>query len=159
MIAVSSNTHKILVFAFAIDSIGPIMTRGTEDESQPGDGDVLMEFGGPFESFSEPSFLRSLGSGLGSSQDLLGNPTVDRREHDLVIGLVGHRDNIPNIAFWNPVSPLTNAMAGEASSRVYLASIDIAGNIFVWDVWAARSVHSLTCEELRCSGKLSQSIN
>lgn len=153
MIAVSSNTHKILVFAFALDSSRPIWIGNCFHNQGSGGFEGLNEFGEPFKSVLKPAFLRN----NGSSDYLRNLPwTLDRRMHHIVIGLIGHEENIPNIAFWNPGCESSKAIIDGTSSKIYLASIDIAGILCVWDVCAARRVYISTCQVMKLYGKLSE---
>ena len=126
MIAVSSNTHKILVFTFALDLTGSIdemcKVYFTKESS------CLYRFGGPFISLDPPFYLRSR-SDHRRPQSI--PKIMDQRELDIVIGLVGHDANVPNIAFWNPESQ---------SDQIYLASTDIAGRTLIWEVWTGKKV-------------------
>ena len=156
MIAVSSNTHKVLVFAFALDSHCSIR-MGIQYVPQRYDEDRhLYEFGGPFNSFLPRAYLQSSAREEISSGNLLGPPwTVNRQHHHIVIGLIGHDDNVPNIAFWNSPSQSLEAMIGGTCSKIYLASIDIVGTIYVWNVCTAQKIFKSTCREMKFNGRLS----
>ena len=106
LIAISSNSKEITVFAFAIG-------RGSPSE----------------------------GSSPFSNEDLLGNFDIDpdhkdwrrvktwvpdSRSFNLEIVLKHHSHNIPNLAFCNTEDDLDGH---------YLASTDIGGSTYVWDIW------------------------
>ena len=116
LIAVSSNTHKILVFAFALANARSRDSRDIAGEWKK----RLTQFGGSFMSFSSPLLLRE----EGDSDMINMNPKY--RYWDLVLCLSGHRANVPNIHFWNNDTD---------EHDVFLAGIDIDRRIWAWDVW------------------------
>lgn len=146
MIAVSSNTHKVLVFAFALDSQSLICIEGHVERVG------LQDFGGPFRSLLDPVYLRSTGKKAATN----GDPgvhlvKVDRRKYDIVIGLIAHNTNVPNVAFWNSEAPWSEAETKDTPA-IFLTSIDISGTVYVWDVCESSVVFTTTCSNLRLGG-------
>ncbi|KAL8685415.1 MAG: hypothetical protein Q9218_007777 [Villophora microphyllina] len=108
MIAVSSNTHKIHVFAFALTTpeVVPLETPSdTEDDNDP---PIVSELHWYKVRSPEAFFLRN-------------------RIRNVEIILNMHVTNIPSIAFYNPHN--------NNSRDVFLVSTDINGQTFIWDVW------------------------
>ena len=146
MIAVSSNTHKVLVFAFALDSEFSICIEGQVER------DGLQDFGGSFKSLLDPVYLRSNVKKAATD----GDPgvhlvKVDRRKSDIVIGLIAHTTNVPNVAFWNREAPWSKAETKDTPA-IFLTSIDISGTVYVWDVCESSVVFTTTCSDLRLGG-------
>ena len=132
------------------------MTGSDFPQHRSEEDDGLIGFGGAFKCYQTPASLQSGESGLGLSYCSPEFPwAVDRRKHHIVIGLIGHEENVPNIAFWNPESASNNVEIEAIPPKVYLASTDIAGILSIWDVWTARTVFSSEGSELKFSGKLS----
>lgn len=111
LIAVSSNTPSILVFKFALGQKRP----PNSSESEYGNWN-------PLDLLKEPKCLYNLGP---HSIWRVVNHDVDRSNYNVILPLKGHRTNIPGIAFWNNRTTETG---------IYLASTDIRGNRFLWDV-------------------------
>ena len=159
MIAVSSNTHKILVFAFALDSDLPILTRDETEYGKCKDDGFPFSLGDTFKSDMGASILECE---PGSYKDVhAALPSIiDRRRHNVVICLVGfgHETNIPNIAFWNPESTSERTKLAEDSPKIHLASIDIDGTVLVWDVWSAERVFKMVASDLNFSSEGGWSI-
>lgn len=110
MIAVSANTHEVTVFAFALG----FASSSSESDSEAED---------------ETSFLDDLGDFIKWNPiEMPYNP--EQRSRNLIVHLVGHNTNIPNIAFCNGPDP-----CGQ-----FLISTDIEGNTFVWHVWEQRKI-------------------
>ena len=106
LIAISSNTKDITVFAFAIGRRSPL------ERSPPlSDKDVL----GTFNIDEEDMDWRRVSVW-----------TPDLRSFNLEIVLKGHSNHIPNIAFCNTEDDLDGH---------YLASTDINCSTYVWDIW------------------------
>lgn len=123
LIAVSSNTHKITVFAFALcREPSPDSLHGSDEERVLPAVDAglgLDEWVRPF-TYSE-SLLR-------------------RSTRNFVIILEGHTYNIPNIAFCN---------TGADPTGRYLVSTDIGGATFVWDIWQRRVLADISVHQRR----------
>ena len=149
MIAVSSNTHKILVYAFALDSDLPILTGNESDFDECNGNGFPVSLGDTFKcSLSESLFECEPGSYANAHSAVPA--TIDRRKHNVVICLVGfgHETNIPNIAFWNPNSASQQQKIQEDNQQILLASIDIDGTVLIWDVWRALRVFKMSASEL-----------
>ncbi|PGH17268.1 hypothetical protein AJ80_04910 [Polytolypa hystricis UAMH7299] len=109
LIAVSSNTSYITVFAFALVNKAASMTNS---EQPPFNGS-----GSDWAPVSHPNHL-----GLRSM------PLSCRRAQNLRLTLKGHKTNVPNISFLNSdIDP----------DGDWLVSTDIDNKIFVWNIWAA----------------------
>lgn len=118
LIAVSSNTHNISVFAFAL-----CQEPSPENSHEPEAGEVLptLEFRlGPEEWVHPPA---------------CSYPLIDRSTRNFEIILAGHHSNIPNVAFCNT--------AADPHGR-YLVSTDIGGTTFVWDIWQGDILADMT---------------
>ena len=121
LIAVSSNTHQILIFAFAlVTATLHNFTNCICEQSKS------FDFGDSFRCDTPPISLRSPKNIATPAQP----PRKDRHQ-DLVFALSEHVANVPNIYFYQSSSPC---------SSVYLASIDIDGEVVVRDVWTRRVV-------------------
>ena len=121
LIAVSSNTHNISVFAFAL-----CQNPSPGNPHEPEAGEILpsLEFGlGPEEWERPPSW---------------SYPLAGRSTQNLEIILRGHKSNIPNIAFCN-----TDA---DPHGR-YLVSTEIRGSTFVWDTWQGKILADMTVHQ------------
>ena len=111
MIAISTNDHVIKVFAPALAG------------SDKSDGDSDSSDGAPYKLSRKVEY---------DDDDYLGYTTSDiDRSQDVVLSLRGHLHNIPNISFSNT--------HGDRIGR-YLASIDITGDVTIWNVWKQRVV-------------------
>lgn len=112
MIAVSANTHTVTVFAFALRHVESAVSGELSDSES--------------ESHSESDLLLC-------SDDVDWNSTgrsnapPDRSVRNIMITLVGHHTNVPNVSFCN---------SEDDSDGRYLVSTDIHGCIILWDVWA-----------------------
>ena len=76
------------------------------------------------------------------SDDVQPSPHDRSQTHALILS--SHEANIPSIAFCNPY--------GENTEDVYLASTDIYGITYVWDVWKHRPFLHLTSSRGRTWG-------
>jgi len=115
LIAVSSNGHIIHVFVFAI-------TYSEVQVDSPGNSDSFSE--DCYSSWSEAAVANF--SPMWKQSD---DPYNDRATSNLIVTLVAHQANIPNITFHN---------SDRNGQEVYLASIDIDGQIVLWNVWAGK---------------------
>lgn len=120
LIAVSSNSHVVHVFAFAL------YPGENSGDTTPSSGDSDTR---DFE--CNRAHRTGLGGGIffpmwTASDD----PLHDREYVNIALPLSKHQNNIPNIAFYNP-----EHTADDANSTVYLASIDIDDQLVIWDVW------------------------
>ncbi|KAL8800189.1 MAG: hypothetical protein Q9182_005347 [Xanthomendoza sp. 2 TL-2023] len=119
MIAVSSNSTRIHIFAFALGDTS--CNSDTSDESTPEvDADLLS-------SLEDADWVRP---------DTTEQLKPFDRSRNLEVILTLHATNIPNVAFYNPYHPCTE--------DVFLVSTDIHGTTYVWDVWQQRQVADLT---------------
>jgi hypothetical protein len=126
MIAVSSNTTDITVFAFCL-----------VDPQTDSDSDVFsMGKNFPESDLNDWRPYSAAGSFPGSV-----GPT-ERRNHNIVITLRGHHTNIPSISFFN---------SDRDTEGRWLLSTDIHGQIRVWDIWYCNGMcleeHSSWVEE------------
>lgn len=126
ILAVSSNTHKITVFALALRSVksdGSDSSAGSDDDLEP----ERPEMAGPAQNPTLPGKV---------------NPAVVKaptdRSCDITIELHGH-SNIPSIAFCNTEEDLEGR---------YLVSTDINGLVIIWDVWARVALREITPENI-----------
>lgn len=126
ILAVSSNTHKITVFALALRSV-----KSDKSDSSTGSDDDLAP-GRP--GTSDPTQNPAL---PGKVHPAVVKASVDRF-HNIAIELHGHR-NIPSIAFCNTEEDLEGR---------YLVSTDINGLVIVWDVWARVALRRITPEDI-----------
>ena len=121
IIAVSSNTHKIILFAFALERENgeESAQRKPSFEQQE---DETLEFN---NSASCPESAR-----LSTHWKLpTGRNDYSQRDStNLAWSLDSHDDNIPAIAFLNSEPT--------GGSEIYLASVDIGGRTILWDVWS-----------------------
>ena len=114
LLAVSSNSKEIRIFVFALDWSG-----------LP-DIDMEMNSGLAHLESNEEPFL---------SDDKLwpkvrtGSPRDRSKNFMIVLSL--HNTNIPNIAFYD---------SDRACDETYLASTDIEGKLFIWEVWAGEAI-------------------
>ncbi|KAI4120648.1 MAG: hypothetical protein LQ338_006860 [Usnochroma carphineum] len=119
MIAVSSNSKKIHVFAFAL-SKSKCSTPEARSDDDEFDIDCLM-------TLDDQDWRRPTASDMLDPNDRQGN---------LEIILSSHSANIPNVAFFNPwIAPNTD---------VYLVSTDIEGVTDLCDVWKRTVILQLT---------------
>ncbi|KAI9669844.1 MAG: hypothetical protein M1817_004585 [Caeruleum heppii] len=110
MLAVSSNTHLITVFTFALSQPEP-------DPRSDAFGEDCVPHRGTRE--------------IHDWAAISPHPDIRRsRTRNVRITLSGHRENIPNIAFYN---------SRRYSDHQYLASTDISGALVIWDVWERRA--------------------
>ena len=117
LFAISSNTHDIHIYAFALG-------RGLDEDSSSDSGDDTSDL--HMESLVENA----------DWNDLNGPPALHQRtSQNLRIVLRGHQTNIPNISFCN-----TEA---DADGR-YLISTDIEDSNHVWDIWQQNSICDFT---------------
>lgn len=126
MLAVSSNTHRITVFALALRSAysdGSVLSSGSDD-------DLESERPG----VADPQYNHALPTNV--------DPAVTKastdRSCDITIELHGH-NHIPSIAFCNTEDDLEGR---------YLVSTDIDGIVIVWDVWARAALKKMTPEDI-----------
>ena len=111
LVAVSSNSHVITVFAFALkadDSLG-----------HHGHSLISSDFHEEQDFTTHPGWIKS----AAGRWRIAGK--FDRLR-DQVITLRGHDANIPSIAFFNSDADPTGQ---------YLVSTDIYGTVIIWDVW------------------------
>ena len=116
MIAVSTNNHEIKVFAFALAQ------RKSDSDCCEEDSNI------PISSDKRPRTLNHPDNDKSNKEDC--TVPLDRSQ-DIEITLRGCLSNIPNISFAN--------IANDQDGR-YLSSIDITGDITVWNVWKKRVV-------------------
>ena len=132
LIAVSSNTHNISVFAFAL-----CREPSPESSRELGDGKLL-----PFA---------NLGPGLEEwmQSSTFTHTSTSRSTRNLEIILKGHTSNIPSISFCN-----TDA---DPDGR-YLVSTEIGGSTLVWNIWQKKVLaHMRSCQRPSASRKLIRS--
>ena len=113
LIAVSSNTKRIEVFA-------PALKRSESPAKRPNEDDEYVEG----EDLAGPSMPSNQWTTVLSA-------TPDDRVYNWRISLEGHAANIPNVAFCN-----TDL---DREGR-YLASIDIENKTFIWDVYGGTTL-------------------
>lgn len=145
LIAVSANTHKITVFAFALYS-EPWRSKSAFHKDRevlfnadvPDDEELSQEL----QAYSElKKLLRSFSFRYGPNEWISASPfshlIILRFRYNLEISLEGHLSNIPDIAFCN-----TDA---DPAGR-YLVSTDLNGATFVWDIWRRKKLADLTSQ-------------
>ena len=110
MIAVSANTADITVFAFALSS-GSV---DSEDDDPTPD----------IEDLSESTAWKT----ISGQQEAISS---SQRSQNIRIVLIGHRTNIPNIAFCN---------THDDKEGRWLFSTDIDGWMLVWDIWSRKEI-------------------
>ncbi|KAL9602856.1 MAG: hypothetical protein Q9219_001551 [cf. Caloplaca sp. 3 TL-2023] len=118
MIAVSSNSQMINVFAFALG--GP---SSSTSDADVGDDDQM-------------DFASSLPKNAWVQPELSGYLDPQDRSRNLEIILSAHDTNIPSIAFYNPFITCVD--------KVYLVSTDINGTTYIWDVWQRTVIKEIT---------------
>ena len=115
LLAVSSNTTKICVFAFSLG--GP---------RDPREAEISEKLAHIKAGFSEldpiwvPDHWQSTATNA-----------LRQRSRDFKIVLAHHKENIPNISFYS---------SDRLDEGTYLASTDIKGNTCVWDVWNGKAI-------------------
>lgn len=109
MIAVSSNSHKIHVFAFALGHFSSDSSDEDSDRQETASSELQPSCDGTEweHSWDAP------------------RPSDRSRNQELI--LVSHETNIPNLAFYNPYD--------RRIQDVFLASTDIHGSTYIWNVW------------------------
>ncbi|KAL8812344.1 MAG: hypothetical protein Q9200_001111 [Gallowayella weberi] len=127
MIAVSSNTARIHIFAFALGDTS--CNSDTGDNPTP---DV------------DAHLLSSLEDADWVCPDATEQLEPFDRSRNLEIVLPLHATNIPNVAFYNPYHGSTE--------DVFLVSTDIHGMTYVWNVWRRTQVADLTTTSNRYRG-------
>ena len=125
MIAVSSNSYEISVFAFALERREAYDQEF--DSSQPSMSSFLD---GPQDQASHSAWVKN------PSDDfrIAGTSGILDRQRDQIITLCGHSANIPSIAFCNTEADPTGQ---------YLISTDIYGAVIVWNVWQHLAVQKI----------------
>lgn len=126
LIAVSSNSFKILIFAFALSNPktkGERLELPAEHQNYP-----FEQFGGSFTSVESPKKLRS------QEESNYLDPVPNDRRQDIVFGLNKHTNNVPNIAFW---------IGARSEEDVFLASVDIDGRVIIWNVWRRQMLFTI----------------
>ena len=114
LLAVSSNSHDVLVYAPAIEQCGP--SRDDLDAFH-------RRVANPFNP-DDPDGERS--------PNFLEVDQLSSRMQDVVVRLKGHRDNVPNIAFCN-----TDL---DQEGR-FLVSTDIENCTYFWDLFQGKRIH------------------
>ncbi|KAI4244716.1 MAG: hypothetical protein L6R40_002920 [Gallowayella cf. fulva] len=111
LIAVSSNSTRIHVFAFAL--------RKTRCGNSSDESNHDLDFDSPpLSSREDAGWVRPTA---------MEHLEPFNRSHNLELVLSGHKTNIPSLAFYNPSSGSTKDN--------FLVSTDIDGITYVWDVW------------------------
>ena len=129
LIAVSSNTHDILLFAFAL--------------SGEGEEPVLSEIEhvdyGTHQLSRWRQAMPFVGAPLSSLWKRLDGVDCMKKRHknNYAWILSGHDTNIPNISF----------LSTDDDEAVYLASIDIDGTTKIWDIWKAEEIVAISIRE------------
>ncbi|KAL8644327.1 MAG: hypothetical protein Q9210_007308, partial [Variospora velana] len=126
MIAVSSNSKKINVFAFALTD-----DCSTPDASSDDDNMFSPE---ALDHLHEQQWVPS-------SNFITLDP--HDRTNNLELVLSNHWTNIPNIAFFNQHKPHSS------DQPIYLISTDIDNQTYIWDVWSRTVIMQLTTGNLR----------
>lgn len=141
LIAVSANTHKITVFAFALCREPSHYKSGSFRDREVLSNANKLDDDGPFQELSDHSededFLQSIRFPYGPNEWISASSFshLNRFRYNLEITLDGHRNNIPDIAFCNTVADPTGR---------YLVSTDLNGATFVWDIWRRKILANLT---------------
>lgn len=145
LIAVSANTHKITVFAFALYREPLLFKSGFLNDREVLFNPNVPDDEGPFQPLSDHSGdkdgLQSIRFRYGPNEWISATPfshlIILRSRYNLEITLEGHRNNIPDIAFCNTAADL----AGR-----YLVSTDLNGTTLVWDIWRRKILANLTSQ-------------
>lgn len=122
LFAVSSNAKKIHVFAPALTKPETTESNDSEHHTTPDrfvtwvDGKSIKIF----DSTDFPSLPRI------ETWEVVHHHMPALRSYSVEIVLEGHKANIPNIAFFNSDLEIR---------KIHLASTDILGWTFIWDVW------------------------
>ncbi|KAI9779494.1 MAG: hypothetical protein M1835_004681 [Candelina submexicana] len=132
MLAVSSNTGDITVFAFAL-ALTDEHDGGATDLSQDDFDEVDRESAWDEfdETNSDSSYDAAYLSAPTSSLRQITEPSPNNRAKNKRITLSGNDTNIPNIAFCN---------SAEDPEGRWLSSTDIEGYLIIWDIWVRRPV-------------------
>lgn len=146
LIAVSANTHKITVFAFALYR-EPLRFKSVfhKDREVLFNNANVPDDEGPFQELPDHSEYKDVRQSIrfryGPNEWISASPfshlIILRSRYNLEISLEGHLSNIPDIAFCNT--------AADPAGR-YLVSTDINGATFVWDIWRRRKLADLTSQ-------------
>ena len=123
MIAVSANTKQIIVFAFGLGRARS--PESTTSSYHSDDMDLHTEL---------LSFVDT-NEGIPNDWNTNSEPLPRDRSLNQILFLLGHRENIPDIAFCNTTDDPTGR---------YLVSTDIAGVILIWDIWKRSGVKKYT---------------
>lgn len=148
LIAVSANTHRITVFAFALhEEPSPYKPGFSEDRDFLPNASKLDD-DGPFQDLPKHSedqdvlqdahktqFRYATNEWIPAAPFSYPLLIFSRYKFNIEITLEGHRNNIPDIAFCN-----TTADPGGR----YLVSTDLNGATFVWDIWRRNVLADLT---------------
>ncbi|KAL8704140.1 MAG: hypothetical protein Q9201_002690 [Fulgogasparrea decipioides] len=131
MVAVSSNSAKIHVFAFALTSSGHDNSvepaRGPFGESESTTVPLATSPQKALHTSGSPEWLK-----IGPSD---GDLVPSDRSKNLELTLELHSDNIPNVAFYNPYGPCIG--------DIFLISTDIDSTSYVWNVWKRQAIAKL----------------
>ena len=114
LLAVSSNSKEICIFVFALGGSG-LTNIDMKRDSELANLETNDE---PF--LSDDKFWPKVRTG--SPKD---------RSKNFMIVLSLHDTNIPNIAFYD---------SDGDSHETYLASTDIAGKLFIWEIWSGEAI-------------------
>ena len=127
LIAVSSNSCKIFVFAFAL--------KAQEEPNGHGDGGnslISSDFHEEQDFSTHPGWVKSAAGRWRIAEKF-------DRVRDQLITLKGHTANIPSVAFYNSETDPTGQ---------HLISTDIYANIIIWDVWGGCGLKRLCLHKL-----------
>ncbi|KAL8856798.1 MAG: hypothetical protein Q9178_006635 [Gyalolechia marmorata] len=120
LIAVSCNSTKIHVFAFALGDPSSSSSDEASDHQDVG-----------------PDLLESLGNIEWVRVIKQNDHLLNDRSLNLEIVLGGHQTNIPNVVFYNPYQ------CDRRTDDVFLVSTDINGVTNLWSVWQRSKVIEL----------------
>ena len=120
IIAVSSNTHKIIIFAFAIER--------SEEESHEGNAFLDPQEDEAIEFNKSEDCPKSAKLSSYWKLPTENNDYSQRNYINFAWSLDGHDENIPAVAFLNAELP--------DDQGIYLASVDIGGRTILWEVWS-----------------------
>ena len=127
LIAVSANSKIVTVFAFALGS-----ESSSHSDSDDDDDKWLSNSTVPFLGTVEWEKRRHLGAiPWNMGEEYLPAEPAQRSFSNFEISLSGHGANVPNVAFCN---------AEDDPTGRYLASTDIDGRTYIWDLWQGKGI-------------------
>ena len=131
LLAVSSNTHRISIFAFSLHQ--KRFVKNPCDEHVISTNVLQDVFWEHREKGKEKAKDGDADEDQGEDQDEGEELAPYDRSRNMEIILKGHTTNIPNISFCNTEADQTGR---------FLASTDIDGQVYIWNVWQQKIIAS-----------------